>query len=556
MAALLKSTVGLIALMAAAPLAAQVATGEAPGAALATQGQRATTYDAAFFAPFAPRSALDIARRVPGFALEQGNKDIRGFAGAAGNVVFNGARPSSKAESLETLLARIPAQRVVRVEVGPGALYGSEYSGKSQVLNVILSAGSGIDGTVTASARRRFTGLIVPNLSASTLVKRGPSSFGLSAGTDREDTLDEGTDTLTDLVTGEVVEFRRKHNHYRPRSPFVSANFAHEPAPGKTIHLNGRFSRFSEDFIQTNRVFPTGGLERDDRLFLTAKSPGYELGGDISRPLADGVVKFVALANRRHRDTLDTALERRDEIVEGGFEQGTESQRNETIGRLNWTRANLAGWSAETGAEVSLNTLDYHLDLFILGSGGVRTRLDLPLDDATVREERGEIYVKAGRLLSKTLRIDAGLNLESSRLKVRGDTRADRNVKFLKPSITLDWKPGDGWHSQLTLRRSVAQLDFFDFISSAELSNSRVNGGNAELLPQRAWEARATIDHPLFGTGLVKLDAGYDRISLLQDRILTDEGFDAPGNIGDGTRAFVAVAVDAPLDRLGVKGGA
>ena len=540
--------------MAAAPLAAQ-APAIAPATAPATQARRTTVYDAAFFAPFAPRSALDIARRVPGFMLELGNSDIRGFAGAAGNVVFNGARPSSKAESLETLLARIPAARVVRVELGPGDLYGSEYSGKSQVLNVILSAGSGIDGTVTASERRRFTGLIVPNLSASALVKRGPSSFSLSAGTERQDTLDEGTDTLTDPVTGELVEFRRKRNHYRPRSPYVSASYSLESAPDKAIHLNARFQRDVEDFIQTNRVFPADGLNRDDRLFLTLKSPGYELGGDISRPLAGGVVKFVALANRRHRETLDTALERRNDLVVGGFVQGTESQRNETIGRLNWTRADLAGFSFETGAEVALNTLDYHLDLFSLETGGGRTRIDLPLDDATVREERAEVYVKAGRQLSKRLRVDAGLNVEASRLKVRGDSIADRSLKFLKPSITLDYKPGGGWHSQLTVRRTVAQLDFFDFISSAELSNSRVNGGNANLLPQRAWEVRATLDHPLFGTGLVKLDAGYDRISLLQDRILTEEGFDAPGNIGTGTRAFIALAADAPLDRFGIKGG-
>ena len=238
----------------------------------------------------------------------------------------------------------------------------------------------------------------------------------------------------------------------------------------------------------------------------------------------------------------------------GGFEQGTESQRNESIGRINWTRANLAGFSFETGAEVSLNSLDYALDLFVLGPDGARDRLDLPIDNATVREVRGEVYAKAGRSLAKDLRVDAGLNVEVSRLKVRGDTRADRSLKFLKPSVTLDWKPGGGWHTQFTVRRTVAQLDFFDFISSAELSNDRVNGGNAELLPQRAWEVRATIDRPLFGTGLVKLDAGYDRISLLQDRILTDEGFDAPGNIGTGTRAFVALAVDAPLDRLGIKG--
>ncbi len=546
---------GVVALVTATPLAAQTPVGEGPDLAPATQATRSTRYDAAFFAPFAPRSALDIARRVPGFALDQGNNDIRGFAGAAGNVVFNGARPSSKAESLETLLARIPARRVVRVELGPGDLYGSEYSGKSQVLNVILSADSGLDGTVTASARRRFTGLIVPNLSASALLKRGASSFSLSAGTQREDTVDEGTDTLTDPATGELFEFRRKQNHYRPRNPFLAASYSLEAAPDKAIHLNARFQRFTENFVQANRVFPADGPERDDRLYLTARSPGYELGGDISRPFADGVIKFVALANRRERETLDTALERADGIVGGGFEQGTESQRNETIGRLNWTRADLAGFTFETGAEVSLNTLDYALDLFILGPGGARDRLDLPIDNATVREERGELYAKAGRSLSKALRVDAGLNVEVSRLKVRGDTRADRSLKFLKPSITLDWKPGDGWHSQLTLRRSVSQLDFFDFISSAELSNDRVNGGNAELLPQRAWEVRATVDHPLFGTGLVKLDAGYDRISLLQDRILTDEGFDAPGNIGTGTRAFVALALDAPLDRLGIKGG-
>jgi ABC-type amino acid transport substrate-binding protein len=165
------AAIGALAL--AAPAGAQVSTAEAPPAAAATQARRATTYDAAFFAPFAPRSALDIARRVPGFQIDQGNSDIRGFAGAAGNVVFNGARPSSKSESLETLLARIPARRVIRVELGPGDLYGSEYSGKSQVLNVILSAGSGLDGSMTASARRLWTGLVVPNLSGTVLLKRG-----------------------------------------------------------------------------------------------------------------------------------------------------------------------------------------------------------------------------------------------------------------------------------------------------------------------------------------------------------------------------------------------
>src|SRR4051794_31370899 len=134
----------------------------APGQPAATRTSapsRTTAYDAAFFAQYAPRTALDIAQRVPGFQLDLGNNqsstgvDVRGFAGTAGNVVINGARPSSKAETLDTTLARIPAQRVLRVELGPGDLFGSDYTGKSQVLNIILSEQSGIDANVTAGAR-------------------------------------------------------------------------------------------------------------------------------------------------------------------------------------------------------------------------------------------------------------------------------------------------------------------------------------------------------------------------------------------------------------------
>jgi hypothetical protein len=146
------------------------------------------------------------------------------------------------------------------------------------------------------------------------------------------------------------------------------------------------------------------------------------------------------------------------------------------------------------------------------------------------------------------------VNYEFSELKVRGDATADRTLKFLKPHITFDWKPGGGWHTQLSVKRTVAQLDFYDFISFGELSTSRVNGSNADLQPQRSWEFRASIEHPLLGDGLFKLDVGQDLVSLLQDRILIfdEEGnaFDAPGNLGTGKRTFATLTLDAPLGSL------
>jgi hypothetical protein len=531
--------------------------GETP-AATPAQASRTTVYPASFFAQYAPRSALDIARQVPGFQIDFGNNNTRGFAGAAGNVVINGQRPSSKAEGIDTILSRIPATRVVRVEVGPGDLYGAEYSSKNQVLNVITSAGSGIDGNVTASGRRWWSDNLVPNVSGSVLIKRGQHSVNVAAGSERYDSFEEGTDTLTDPASGELIEWRRKLNSYFDRAPYVSAAWGFEQGENKAIHLNTRYTAGTFFLTQSNQVEPVGDIRRGDRLVQDFKNPGFELGGDITRPLAGGAIKLVGLANRRKRDNFETYLFRVDGNILGGFEQTQEAQRNETIGRLTWSRGNWGGFSVELGGEAVLNTLDSEVQFFDIAEGGERTQIDLPIDQATVKEKRAEAFVNIGHSLGKNLRLDGGLTWEFSHLTVSGDTSAERQLKFLKPSLTVDWKPGKGWHTQFIARRTVAQLDFFDFISVAELSTDRINAGNANLQPQRAWEFRATVDHPLLGDGLAKLELGYDHIQMLQDRILIfdDEGngFDAPGNLGTGKRSFAALTLDAPLQKLGLKG--
>src|SRR5947209_6965524 len=147
--------ISVAALLAGAPAAAQApaTTVGTPPPARTTDG-RTTSYDAAFFAQYAPRTAYDLVQRIPGFTLDlgannnangggNGNTDIRGFAGVAGNVVINGQRPSTKSETLDLYLGRIPANRVKRVEVGPGNLYGADYASKAQVANIILVEGGG-----------------------------------------------------------------------------------------------------------------------------------------------------------------------------------------------------------------------------------------------------------------------------------------------------------------------------------------------------------------------------------------------------------------------------
>jgi hypothetical protein len=527
----------------------------APAAAQEAGAGGRTVYQAAYFTAFSPSNALELVQRVPGFNLELGSQDVRGFGQAAGNVVINGQRPSSKSDTLETILARIPASRVARVEVGTGDLFGSEFSGKAQVLNLVLTAEGGLAGTVNATLRRDFSGQLTPEGNVSALYRRGRSSFNVSAGYNNGHFPEEGSDSVFALPGRTLVEFRRKYNDTSEREAYLSGSWEHNGGPNRTAHANFRVADSRFALFQTNNVRPVGGVERDDRLSQENDQRNYEIGADITRPFAGGGLKLIGLATRRHRVNADESLNRVNDTTVGGFVQSSENQRNETVARLVWSRTGWNGWSVELGAEGVLNSLDSDVNLFSIAPGGGLTRIDRPVDQAKVTEYRGEAFVNAGRALSPTLRMDLGLTYETSRLTVTGDTEAERSLRFLKPKLVLDWKPKGPWHVQLALARTVAQLNFEDFISSAELANDRVDAGNADLLPQRAWEVLLTVERTVFGDGLAKAEFGYNRISLLQDRVPTPEGFDAPGNLGTGIQKFARGTLDVPLGGWGIKGG-
>jgi hypothetical protein len=514
-----------------------------------------TVYPADYFRPFSPANALEVIRRVPGFTLDIGAQDVRGFGGAAGNVVINGARPSSKNDTLETILARIPAQRVLRVEVGSGDQFGAEFAGRAQVANLVLSEAGGLAGNIDVELRRIWTGDLDPQGSVSALLRRGPSTFNLSLGYNNRHNFEEGSDTLTSLPSGALFEFRRKTNDIHDRQGFVSGSWALDNGENRTANLNGRFATGEFELNQTNDLFPAAGQIRDDRLSQFYKREEWEIGGDITRPVLGGALKLVGLATRRTRENADVSFNRVTSQVIGGFEQFVNDVRDERVVRLVWSSSVPNGWTVEMGAEGAYNSLDSDVQLFAIDEGGARRRIDLPIDQALVEEYRGETFINAGRSLAPNLRFDAGLTFEGSRLTVSGDTAAERQLRFFKPRLVLDWRPFGKLRTQLALTRTVAQLDFYDFISAAELSNDRVSGGNANLLPQRAWEVLATIEQPILGDGLAKLELAYQAIEQVQDRVPTPEGFDAPGNLGSGTLMFARATLDAPLNRFGIKGG-
>ena len=124
-----------------APSAAQtpIPTGPAspaPGGDSTRQGL--LVFEPAFFADARPDTALDMIARLPGFGLDGGDSGTRGFAGAAGNVLIDGVRPSTKSDDLEQILRRISAAGVARIELIRGGAPGIDMQGRSVIANAGL----------------------------------------------------------------------------------------------------------------------------------------------------------------------------------------------------------------------------------------------------------------------------------------------------------------------------------------------------------------------------------------------------------------------------------
>ena len=119
-------------------------------AGAAPADQAVTSYDGGFFAASRPADAKAMIDRIPGFAFDGGGS-VRGLSGAAGNVLIDGRRPSSKSDSLSDVLARIPADQVIRIDVIRGGAPGIDMQRKPVVANVIRDPRGGISGTVTVS---------------------------------------------------------------------------------------------------------------------------------------------------------------------------------------------------------------------------------------------------------------------------------------------------------------------------------------------------------------------------------------------------------------------
>lgn len=501
-------------------------------------------FPAAFFAASQPASALDMVARTPGFTFDGGDLDVRGLSGAAGNVLIDGRRPASKQDSLETLLRRIPAETVSAIElIRPGQ--GVDMQGRPVLANVLRAAASAVRGRLeTELVVGRFGG--APRLAAEASRQAGDRLTELSFAAGREPDDEAGRGRLWRVGPDgalERIDLYRKDE----AEDAVEGAFGQEGgfAGGRLrADLSLRRARTVSDTAQA-RLHPQAALARVQAEEVLQEG---ELGFGYDRALGPGWELEVRGLLHRARRT-EAELEH-----EAGETSAAEQRALSGEGVLQGVfRRDGAALSLELGAEAALNTLESRSRLTVAGEPA-----RLPGAEVTVAERRVEGFVAATWRLRDNLTLEAGARLEASRLRLAGERPSERAFLYPKPQLRVAWSPAGAGRLRLELLRTVGQLDFEDFASSASLDSDVVTAGNPDLEPDRAWRAVLAWERSLGSEGSIAVTVRRDWIEDVIDRVpvLGPEGLlDAVGNIGAGRRLQVEVDLKAPLDRFGAPGG-
>lgn len=557
----MKSTISLSAIAAALsalPVAAQDATvaGDAPPPVAASAGATGTArqvFAPADFARYAPKNAYDMLVQVPGFSIRD-NENLRGLGQATGNVLFNGERPSNKADDMYTQLSRIPAENVERIEIVDGATL--DIPGLSgQVANIVYRADN-ISGQFSwkPEFRAHYTDALFTRADVSVRGRSGQIEYEAALSNDDSARSGAGGPTLIYDGAGNIIERREDSWNTHYDTPKLSGRITWD-APGDTVanlggHYQRKYDRYYEDGVRTSPGTP----DRIRTVYENADSWNYEVSGDYQFGFGPGKLKLIGLRRFSHEPY-------KQEIVTtpvGGIATGDRFAQTgdlgETIarGEYQWK---LFGGDWQLSGEAAFNTLDNVASIAVLDPSGAW--VGQPFDGGTggVSEDRYEGLLSFGRKLTDKLTVQIVAGAEHSTITQTGANGLTRSFFRPKGSLTLAWAPSADFDASLKIRRRVLQLSFYDFLARAFLNDGNENQSNNDLRPQQDWSYELEINKKLGAWGSTKL---YLVFRDVEDRVdvvpVGSNGGEGVGNIAKAKAGAVEWSSTINLDPAGIKG--
>ena len=531
--------------MAGAALGALLAAA-APGARAADAppaGASVIGYPAAFFAAMNAPTAYDMLLRLPGFTLDDGSA-VRGFAGAAGNVLIDGQRPASKTDDLISILRRIPAEKVARIDLIRGGQTGIDMQGKTVVANVIRKGGGGVSGAVTVAGSKPEGMPFDPELKLEGVWRGAGRALEGSLQVYRYHDFG-ATDGPHDLIApgGHVLDISPMHNEALAWQNILTAGYE-TPALGGRLRLNLTLEDQPYDNLSVDHFQSAGTKVERDRQDATDGEFGARysraLGGDLTLELFG----LQHLNKSGSNSTFDQASGR--QVFRLSHFGG------ESVGRsvLHWRPSPML--TVDGGGEYAYNRVTTRTGLSLNGAA-----LSVPAGNVTVSEDRAEGFATATWRPVAELTLEGGARLEHSTIASSGDVALSKTLTFLKPRLVATWTPDRADQVRLRIEHEVGQLDFSQFVANAALNGVGVTAGNPDLTPQQDWTVEAAYERHFWRDGVAALGVQQLWLTDVIDRapVFGASGvFDAPANIGPGTQTNLTVSWTLPLTRLGVPG--
>jgi len=556
----LRFQLAFAAIVAAALPSLAIAQEAAPGGPVAATSATAAvvSYPASFFASGQPNTAMEMIQRLPGFTFEAGDA-VRGFSGAGGNVLIDGERPATKSDDLESILRRVPASQVERIDIIRGGAPGIDMQGKTVLANVVRKKGDAVTGLISVVNAFVYDGRNTPGLRLEG-ARRGDGrtlegSFVFAGFYD--DGAGNGPRVYTDgPAPGD--DSGRWNVYTEGDGMQLIATGAYElPMLGGKTRFNAR--AFGERWWYDEVAYGVGATP--DGLIVRENQDRRdgELGVNHSRNLgARTRLDVIAIQQLKATDLMVKLQDYGDGDPANHTDGALLIDRltGESIGRATVKFQHSPALSLEGGVETAFNWLDSDASFTAAG--------DTPDPANTkVEELRGEVFTQGTWTAGPRLTLEGGLRYEASRISSEADSGVgtpiaskEKTLTFVKPRAVATWSPNAENQFRARIEREVDQLNFDDFVAAVEAGV--VVSGNPDLNPEHAWVGEAAYERRFWKSGSLALTVRHFEISDVIDRapILTSAGFsDAPANIGEGTRDELGVELTLPMDRFGLTGG-
>jgi len=534
----------LAALLLGSAAPAALAQAAPPSPPLADDAKSVIAYPASFFAAMRPDTAYDMVLRAPGFTFDDGSA-VRGLAGAAGNVLIDGQRPASKTDDLVSVLKRIPASQVARIDLIRGGQPGIDMQGKTVVANVIRKSGQGFTGAASVGQYTTGDGYTDPQARIEGIWRDGGRRLdGALSSFKGHDGSNGNGHRLIQGPTGQILDSSTSRNA-APNWQYLGTGAFETPWLGGRARLN--LTLEDQPYrLDASDDFVVAGRQRER---LRQDATDAELGLHYTRDLAAALSAEVFGLQHLNKTGVDSIFVTPTD--DQHFSLASTGGESVARGVVHWRRSPTL--TVDGGGEYAYNWVDTRTGFLDNGAA-----IAIPAANVQVREGRAEGFVSGTWRARPSLTVEAGVRVETSTISSSGDVVLSKTLTFPKPRLLVTWSPTAVDQLRLRVEREVGQLDFGSFAASAALNGIGVTAGNPNLTPQQDWAYELTYERHFWKDGVVSLTARRLEISDAIDRapVFSPSGvFDTPANIGDGAETDLVASFSVPLQRLGITGG-